>query len=441
MTDAAPEPSSGVVAEKAADKAARPFATWEWELALRYLRAKRKEGGVALISLISFIGVTLAVATLIIVMSVMNGFRGELLDRILGFNPHLYVEGAALERDGREQILARVAKVPEVVRVAPMIEDQAIVLGRGVVQPTIVRGVSRRSLLETELVATNIKDGSLSGFGEGDYGGDLIVIGSRMAEKLGLRSGDDITLVSPSGGSTAFGTQPLRKTYMVGAIFETGMAEYDQAFVFMPMEQAQLFFGKEGEWDYIQVIVRDPDDLRRVKPAVAQAAGPGTVVKDWRQQIQAFFDALKIERNVMRLILMLIVLIAAMNIVSGLVMLVLIKGRDIAVLRTMGASRGAVLRVFFLSGAIVGGSGTVAGLLVGVLFCLFIKPIQHAIEGVTGTHLFDPAVYFLSNLPARIEWSEVAFIAFWSLLSACVATIFPARRASRLDPVEALRYE
>ncbi|MBX7247675.1 MAG: lipoprotein-releasing ABC transporter permease subunit [Caulobacteraceae bacterium] len=425
----------------ASPTAVRPFAPWEWELAYRYLRAKRKEGGVALISLISFIGVGLAVATLIIVMSVMNGFRGELLDRILGFNPHLYVEGAALEGPGRDEIVARITRTPEVVRASPAVEDQAIVLGSGVVQPAIVRGLPRQSLLQTELVVKNIKQGSTEGFGQGEYGGDLVMIGSRMAEKLGLRAGDDITLVAPSGGATAFGTQPLRKTYIVGGVFETGMAEYDQAFVFMPMEQAQLFFGKEGVWDYIQVIVRDPDDLGRVKPAVAAAAGPGTAVKDWRQQIQAFFDALKIERTVMRLILMLIVLVAAMNIISGLVMLVLIKGRDIAVLRTMGASRGAILRVFFLSGAIVGGSGTLAGLLIGVLFCAFIRPIQHLLEGMTGQHLFDPAVYFLSSLPARIEWPEILFIVLWSFASACLATIFPARRASRLDPVEALRYE
>jgi lipoprotein-releasing system permease protein len=315
------------------------------------------------------------------------------------------------------------------------------VLGAGQVQPAIVRGELRSTLLQTRLIATHMKDGSLDGFGEGEYGGDLVIIGSRMAQAQGLRAGDDITLVSPSGGATAFGTQPLRKTYIVGGIFETGMAEYDQAFVFMPLEQAQLFFGKEGSWDYIQVIVQNPDDLTRVKPAVQRAVGEGTRVTDWRDRIQAFFDALKIERTVMRLILMLIVLIAAMNIISGLVMLVLIKGRDIAVLRTMGASSGAILRVFFLSGAIVGGSGTLAGLVIGVLFCLFIRPIQHLLEGATGTHLFDPTVYFLSNLPARIEWSEVMFIVLWSLFSACVATIFPARRASRLDPVEALRYE
>ena len=426
---------------EATETKSRPFSSWELELAIRYLRAKRKEGGVALISLISFIGITLAVATLIIVMSVMNGFRGELLDRVLGFNPHVYVQGAPLDRVDRDAVVERIRRLPEVVRAGPMTEDQGIAMGVGQVQLSYIRGVTRQSLLETRLVTDNIKQGSLRGFGEGEYGGDLVVVGDRMARSLGVRPGDPITLISPSGGATVFGAAPLKKTYTIAATFQTGMAEYDQAFVLMPLEQAQLFFGKEGTWDAIEVIVQNPDDLSRVKPAVRQAAGPGARVLDWQDRIQAFFDALQIERTVMRLILMLIVAIAAMNIISGLVMLVLIKGRDIAILRTMGATQSAVLRVFFLSGAVVGVSGTVAGLLIGVLFCLFIKPIQGAIERLTGSTVFDPTIYFLTDIPARIEWSEVAFVALWSLFASCFATVFPARRASRLDPVEALRYE
>jgi lipoprotein-releasing system permease protein len=431
MTETAAAPAKGT----------RPFSGWEWELAVRYLRARRKEGGVALISLISFIGVMLAVATLIIVMSVMNGFRAELLVRILGFNPHLYVSGPLLDQPNREAVMARIGRVPGVVRVAPVLEDQAMVLGQGAPSGAFVRGITRENLLRTSLVSGHMVQGSTAGFGQGDYGGDMVVIGTGMAQMLGLRAGDDITIISPSGGATAFGTAPIRKTFIVGGVFDTGMSEYDGTFLFMPLEQAQLFFGKEGSWDYIQVQVADPDHLDQVKADVRRAAGSLAEVKDWRQQIQAFFDALKIERTVMRLILMLIVLVAAMNIISGLVMLVLIKGRDIAVLRTMGASQGAVLRVFFLSGALIGGTGTFAGLIIGLLFCLFIKPIQHFLEGVTHQHLFDSTVYFLSTLPAKVEWTEVAFIVLWSLFAASVATIFPARRASRLDPVEALRYE
>ena len=421
--------------------AAKPFAGWELDLAIRYLRAKRKEGGVALISLISFIGITLAVATLIIVMSVMNGFRGELLDRILGFNPHLYVQGAALVRPDRDQLVERLRRVPEVVRAGPFTEDQGIVIGTGVVKGAFIRGVNRADILQTKLITDNIRRGSLNGFGQGEFGGELVVIGDRMAQEMGLSPGDPITLISPSGGATAFGSTPLRKTYTVGATFKTGMAEYDQTFVLMPLEQAQLFFGKEGSWDAIELIVEDPDDLSRVKPAVQGVVGEGSRVIDWRDRIQAFFDALQIERNVMRLILMLIVLIAAMNIISGLVMLVLIKGRDIAILRTMGATRGAILRIFFLAGATVGGSGTIAGLVLGILFCLFIDPIQRVVEWATGAQVFNPEIYFLSQIPARIEWTEVLFVAFWSLLASCLATFFPARRAAKLDPVEALRYE
>ena len=423
-------------------KPTRPFSGWELELALRYLRAKRKEGGVALISLISFIGIALAVAVLIIVMSVMNGFRGELLDRVLGFNPHLYVQGAPLDRPDREALLTSLSELPEVVRVAPMTENQGIVMGSGQVQPALIRGVTRKEVAATPLVAGTLQGGgTLAGFGEGEYGGELVLIGERMAQGLGLMTGDPITLISPSGGATVFGATPTRKTYIVGGVFSTGMAEYDQAFVFMPLEQAQLFFGKDGQWDAIQVIVENPDDLTRVKAAVTQAAGAGAVVSDWRDRIQAFVDALQIERTVMRLILLLLVAIAAMNIISGLVMLVLIKGRDIAVLRTMGASQNAILRVFFLSGAVVGAAGTAAGLVVGVLFCLFINPIQNLVERVTGSTVFDPTIYFLTDIPARIEWTEVLLIVLWSLFAACFATIFPARRASRLDPVEALRYE
>lgn len=421
---------------------AKPFSAWERNLAFRYLRAKRKEGGVALISIISFVGIMLAVAVLIIVMSVMNGFRADLLGRMLGFNGHAFIQGAPLTSPDRDAMIARLKAVPGVVQVAPLVENQAIVLGgAGQVQGALVRGVSRQTLEETKLVSGNVRAGSIDGFGEGEYGGDIVLLGEVLAMNLGLRPGDPVTIISPSGGSTAFGAAPLRKTFLLGGTFNVGMSQFDALYAYMPLEQAQLFFGKEGLLDAVEITVENPDEIEKLKPAILQAAGPGALFTDWRDRNREFFDALQVERTVMRLILMFIVLIAAMNIISGLVMLVKNKGRDIAILRTMGASQSAVLRIFFMAGASIGLAGTVAGLVLGVLFCVFIGPIQRFVEWATGTRVFDPSIYFLSQIPAKVEWSEVVFVAFWAMLAACLATLPPAWRASRLDPVEALRYE
>ena len=420
---------------------APPFGLWERMLAGRYLRAKRSQGGVALISIISFIGIMLAVAVLIIVMSVMNGFRAELLSRILGFNGHLFVSGPVLDRPDRDQILAQILKVPGVTYAAPIVEAQGIAMGPGQITGVIVRGVRPQDLTATPLVAGNITRGTLKGFGDGDYGGDTVVIGERLAQSLGVAPGDPLTLISPSGGATAFGGTPLQKTYTVGATFTVGMSQYDQAYIYMPLAQAQLFFGRETSVDAIEIKVVDPDKASLAKAAVTRAAGPGALVTDWTQRDSSFWSALKVERNVMRLILMLLVAIAAMNIISGLVMLVKNKGRDIAILRTMGASAGSIMRIFFMSGAMVGVLGTAAGLLVGVLVSLYIGPIQSFVEWATGAAVFSSDVYFLSRLPAKVDWAEVGLITFWALAMSFVATLPPAWRASRLDPVEALRYE
>ena len=420
---------------------APPFGQWERMLAHRYLRAKRSQGGVALISIISFVGIMLAVGVLIIVMSVMNGYRAELLSRILGFNGHIFVAGGVLDRPDRDQIVQRIAKVPGVVQAAPIIEAQAIAMGPGQITGAIVRGSSPKDLAETPLVAHNITRGSLKGFGEGPEGGDDIVIGDRLAQSLGVKPGDTLTLISPSGGATAFGGTPLQKSYTVSATFTVGMSQYDQAYIYMPLSQAQLFFGRGTSVDVIEVKLTDPDLAEKLKPAIAQAAGPSALVTDWSQRDTSFWGALKVERNVMRLILMLLVAIAALNIISGLVMLVKNKGRDIAILRTMGAGQGGVLRIFFMAGAAVGALGTAAGLAVGVLFCAYIDQIQKLVEWVTGQAVFSSDVYFLSHIPAKVDWAEVGLIVFWALAMSFVATLPPAWRASRLDPVEALRYE
>lgn len=432
---------SGKPANGALNGRAPPFGQWERSVAARYLRAKRSQGGVALISIISFVGIMLAVAVLIIVMSVMNGFRAELLSRMLGFSAHLYVTGGVLNPPDRDMAVKRIADLPDVVQVYPVIEAQAMAMGYGQIGGAIVRGVTPQDLKATKLVSGNITRGTMAGFGEGEYGGDIIIVGDRLAQSLGVQPGDELSLVSPTGGATAFGATPLRKTYTVGGTFTVGMSEYDQAFIYMPLEQAQLFFGRDTGVDYIEVKLRDPDKAVALKGAVAQAAGPAALITDWTEKNAAYWGALKVERNVMRLILMMLVAIAAMNIISGLVMLVKNKGRDIAILRTMGAGQGSILRIFFMSGAAVGVLGTLAGLAIGSLFCVFIGEIQQFVEWATGAQVFNSDIYFLTRIPAKIDWQEVAVITFWALAMSFLATLPPAWRASRLDPVEALRYE
>ena len=419
-----------------------PFQPWEVALAGRYLRAKRKEGGVALISLISFAGIALAVFGLIAVTSVFNGFRTELLSRMLGFNGHAYVQsGPALLPGSRDGVVRNLRAIPSVTQAVPLIEDY--VLAEGAVRPTpaVVRGLTPGDLAANPLIADNLQAGNLRTFGEGEYGGDQVVIGVGLARSLGIGVGDQITLLSANGESGPFGSQPNRKAYTVAAIFSIGLSEYDQAFVFMPLTQAQLFLGRGDRVDTIEIMVRDPDRVGDQLSAIRRAAGSGAGVLDWRDRNRSFFEALQVERVAMRLILMVVVLIAALNIISGLVMLVKNKGRDIAVLRTLGARRSSVLRVFVLTGAIIGVSGTIFGVVLGALFCIYISPIQGFVEQVTGVQVFNSDTYYLSRLPARIDWSEVVIVTLWSLAVSVLCTLPPAIRASRLDPVEALRYE
>ena len=421
--------------------AAKPFNQFERSLAWRYLRAKRAHGGVALISIISFIGIMLAVATLIIVMSVMNGFRADLLSRILGVDGHVFVQTEQTQTIAADQMAKQIQSIPGVTHAFPVVEGQVMASASAGVTGALVRGLTAQDLKNLTLISDHIVDGTLRPFDTGEDGGEHIIIGYRLASRLGLRAGDPITLIAPSGAATPFGMIPARKVYTIAGLFDSGMAEFDAAYIYMPLSQSQLFFNKGDAVDRLDVRLADPDKSPEAMASIRQRIGNDFQIMDWRARNASYVNALQIERNVMRLILMLIVAIAAMNIISGLVMLVKNKGRDIAILRTIGATKGTMLRVFFMTGAAIGVCGTIAGLIMGVLFCVYIQPIQDFVAWITRADLFNPEIYYLSRIPAKIEWSEVSIIVFWALVMSFVATLPPAWRAARLDPVEALRYE
>ena len=421
---------------------AGPFSAWEFELALRYLRARRKEGGIALIAIISYVAIALAVMALIVVMSIMAGFRSELLDRMLSFNGHMYVQGQVLGDPDREAAVTRIAAVPGVVSVSPLTENQALVRAAGVTTGAVVRGLRPQDLDSMSYVFDSLTPEARQSFGDGPYGGDNILIGKALAESMGLRIGDPITLYSPTGADSAFGNLGgLEKTYRVGGVFTSGTADFDRAFIFMALEQAQLFFGKEGVWDVIELKVEEPDRVGDLTQAVRAAAGESAIVSDWRDRLAAFWGALKVERVAMSIILGLVVAIAALNIISGIVMLVKNKTRDIAILRTVGASQMSMLRIFFISGAAIGIAGTITGLVLGLLFCLNIGAIQHFLEWLFQVQLFNADVYMLDSIPAEVDAMDVIWVTLWSVFMSCVASLLPSWRAAKMDPVEALRYE
>ncbi len=417
----------------------KPFSAFERLVAWRYLRARRREAFISVIAGFSFAGIMLGVATLIIVMAVMNGFRTELISRMLGMNGHIVLQPIDSPLSDYPELAKKIAAVPGVTMALPIVEGQVFASGRSVGSGTgaIVRGIRADDLVKIPEVANNIKSGDLVGYAAGDG----VLIGQRMANSLGIMPGDSISLLAPEGDVTPMGTSPRIKAYKVSGIFEVGMSEYDSGIIFMPLEEAQLYFNVEGIVQNIEIFVQHPDRVEDLREPIETAADRQVYLTDWRQRHQSFFSALQVERNVMFMILTLIVLVAALNIISGLIMLVKDKGSDIAILRTMGATSGAIMRIFFMTGAAIGTVGTFAGVLLGVIVCLNIESIRSFFSWVSGTVIFDPELYFLSQLPAEMNVSETLSVVIMALTLSFLATIFPAWRASRLDPVQALRYE
>jgi lipoprotein-releasing system permease protein len=412
------------------------FGAFERMVAFRYLRARRQEGFVSVIAIFSLLGIALGVATLIIVMSVMNGFRADLLGRILGLNGHLGVYAQTGPLADFDAQAAKISNVPGVTGVTPLIEGQVMATTEVGAAGALVRGIRPEDLQRRPLVAGHIVQGSLA-----DFDDDGVAVGERLARRLGLAVGGAITIISPQGTDTAFGTMPRIKTYRVAALFNVGMYEYDNSFIFVPLEAAQLFFRLPEAVTGLEVFVADPDLVREDRRLIAAALGGHARIVDWQQANSSLFNAVEIERNVMFLILTLIILVAAFNIISSMIMMVKDKGRDIAILRTMGASRGAILRIFMLSGASIGVVGTLAGLLLGIAFTRNIETIRQALQRVIGTDLFAAEIYFFTRIPARVDSGEVAAVVFMALALSFLATLYPSWRAARLDPVEALRYE
>lgn len=415
-----------------------PFSRLEFLLAGRYLRARRREGAISVIAGFSLVGIMLGVATLIIVMSVMNGFRAELVGRILGAQPHITVlpTNRATGLTDYDRLAEQLERVGLVTRAAPMIEGQLMASSDAGNAGVLVRGLREEDLRSLDAVSNpEASAGTLDRYGEG------VALGQALARRLGLTIGDKVTLVSPRGLATPFGVKPRVKSYEIAYIFRIGMHQYDNAFVFMPLDEAQRFFDKEGAVDGIEVMVSEPDAVEEIGVEMMPVIGQRAYLWNWQRANGGFLSALAVERNVMFLILSLIILVAALNIISGLIMLVKEKGRGIAILRTIGLERGGVLRVFFLCGASIGVTGTILGVGLGILFTKNISEIQAAVEFVTGGSVWDPEIRYLTRVPAVMHTSDVVFTIAIALTLSFLATWYPARRAARLDPVEALRYE
>ena len=413
------------------------FAKFERMTAWRYLRAKRKEGFISVITGFALTGIALGVATLIIVMSVMNGFKTELLNRILGINGHIsIVATAGFPFNNYKQAVAELENIDGIDLAIPLIEKQLLVSSPYAAEGAMVRGITGEDILKKKVMRDGFAQVDINGFND-----DVVVIGEKLAKKLGVYTGDEITLISPNGKITAFGSVPRIKAYTIIGTFNMGMFEYDANYIFMPLEAAQKYFGLKDSATVIDVSLNNDEQLPVMRALIEKTVNLDAYVYDWKQSNSAFFNAIDVERNVMFLILLLIILVAAFNIITGLIMLVKDKSRDVAVLRTMGATKAMIMRIFFMDGAFIGILGTSVGLVLGLLFCENIENIRQFLQRISGRDLFSSEIYFLSQLPAKVDEYEVICVVIVTLVLCFLATLYPAYRASKLDPAEALRYE
>ena len=415
------------------------FNRFEWQIAGRYIRSRRREGVISLIAWASFLGIMIGVATLIIVMAVMNGFRADLLERILGVGGHAVVRPYGGAFQSQKEVVDRLVQLDGVQRVTSVLEAQVMVSVGTTARGAILRGVDKALIPQLPVLTDNKVLGDLSRVGEIENTTSGIAIGQRMAEIYGLEIGMPLSLIAPKGAKTPFGTAPRVRQYSVESIFEVGLSDYDATFIYTDMDTVSALTGTSTDMAALEIVVAQPDKIQDLRPAIDRAVGEAGWVRDWQQTNAALSGALKVERNVMFLILTMILLVASLNIVSGLVMLVKDKSRDIAILRTMGMKRGAILRIFFITGASIGVIGTLVGVIVGVVFCQNIEAIRQLITTLTGTELFPSEIYFLNELPAKIIVEDVVMVAGLSLALSFLSTLYPSWRAASLAPVEVLR--
>ena len=416
------------------NKQTLPFASFEWKIAFRYLRSKKKEGFISIISLFSLVGIMLGVATLIIVLAVMNGFRSELLDKILGINGHIIVQSYSSDITRYNEIKDNISHIDNVYSVVPTIYSQVMVSNGEQTAGAIVKAIDYNDIQNTPKMDKSL---ALDSYNEIDG----LLIGSGMARSLLIGMGDSLTLISPKGSQTPFGTTPRIKSYPITGIFNIGMSEYDSSFVYMPLQEAQKYFNKKDKVNTIEVFLDNPEEIELALIKIREIADGVGYVSSWKDQNKTFFTALEVERDLMFIIVSLIVLVAGLNIISSLIMLVKDKNSDIAILRTIGASKSSIIRIFFIAGSSIGVAGTVLGVIIGIIFCQNIDTIRLFISKITGTELFSPEMYYLAKLPAQIDSYELLSVVVMALSFSILASIYPSWKASKIDPVEVLRNE